>query len=71
MHSAAKIPKASNVQDDLELAKQLQDIIDMENAPLKRKNTNPLSPGGYYTKPKQKEKKFDDSNYKEFEFFNS
>ena len=59
------------MQDDLELAKRIQDIIDVEDAPLKRKNTNPLPPGVNYTKPKQKEKKFDDSIYNEFKFFNS
>ena len=35
---------ASNV-DDLELAKQLQSFIELEDAPLKRKLTNPMPPG--------------------------
>ena len=43
---------ASNV-DDLELAKQLQNFIELEDAPLKRKLTNPMPPGSYYTKPKK------------------
>ena len=38
---------ASNV-DDLELAKQLQNFIELEDAPLKRKLTNP-SPQGATT----------------------
>ena len=43
---------ASNV-DDLELAKQLQNFIELEDAPLKRMLTNPYAPGDYYTKPKK------------------
>ena len=47
-----KNKNASNV-DDLELAKQLQNFIELEDAPLKRKLTNPMPPGDYYTKPKK------------------
>ena len=47
-----KNKNASNV-DDMELAKQLQNFIELEDAPLKRKLTNPMPRGGYYTKPKK------------------
>ena len=47
-----KNKNASNV-DDLELAKQLQNFIELEDSPLKRKPTYPMPPGFYYTKPKK------------------
>ena len=57
-----KNKNASNV-DDLELAKQLQNFIELEDAPLKRKLTNPMAPGGYYTKPKKREHLYSLASY--------
>ena len=44
---------SSNV-DNLELAKQLQNFIELEDAPLKRKLTNPMPrPGGLLHQAKE------------------
>ena len=50
------IVKVQNVSD-IEVAKRMsqddQNFIELEDAPLKRKLTNPMPPGSYYTKPKK------------------
>ena len=50
------IVKVQNVSD-IEVAKRIsqddQNFIELEDAPLKRMLTNPMPPGGYFTKPKK------------------